>query len=403
MSLINFSRVRLQQALKKYGRNEHITEQIIESAEKFVWTCGFYRMLCNLAVLGAVLYLMTADQKTAVHIRDIFISFGISLLLLLFFSLAIPQAWAKYQAEVVIAGSLPVISLFSHTLYPVFLLLRFYDFLIRRLIGINPQDETEKPEEKHEEFLNVVEEHTAEGVFDEQQQEMIEHVLELGETTVDKVMTPRTDIVAVDANDGLDAVLEKIRVEGHSRLPVYENSIDQIVGFIYAKDLLQEIGANAAKFDIRSRLRKAYFVPESKTLRVLLREMQTQKLQIAVVLDEYGGTAGVVTIEDIVEELVGEIADEYEQPQQSAEEFVLVDESTADVDARLHVDDLNKKFGIELPENEDYDTVGGFVFSHLGQIPQNRQSFNYGNLKIIITSAEARKINRLRIVKTKSL
>jgi putative hemolysin len=144
-------------------------------------------------------------------------------------------------------------------------------------------------------------------------------------------------------------------------------------------------------------MREAYFVPETKLLRALLHEFQNQKLHIAVVLDEYGGTAGIVTLEDILEELVGEITDEYEEtPPESIKE---VDEHTIEVDARTYVDDLNDEYELDLPEDEDYDTIGGFVLSRLGYVPKTGEQFDYRNLKFTIASAEPRRINRITIRK----
>jgi len=237
-----------------------------------------------------------------------------------------------------------------------------------------------------------------EGVVDEEEQQMIENVLELSDTTADEIMTPRTDIVAVEVNSDLQTVLQTINTAGHTRVPVYEDNIDNIIGLIYAKDLLTEIGKTAADFKLRDKLRKAYFVPETKPLRTLLHEFQNQKLHISVVLDEYGGTAGVVTLEDILEELVGEITDEYEKtPPKPVRE---IDQNTIETDARTYIDDLNDEFELNLPEDEDYDTIGGFVFSHLGYIPKTAESFDYKNLKFTISSAEARRIKRIRIQKT---
>jgi CBS domain containing-hemolysin-like protein len=144
-------------------------------------------------------------------------------------------------------------------------------------------------------------------------------------------------------------------------------------------------------------MRTAYFVPETKPLRVLLHEFQNQKLHIAVVLDEYGGTAGIVTLEDILEELVGEITDEYEET--PPEPIKQIDQNTIDVDARTSIDDVNDEFELSLPEDEDYETIGGFVFSRLGYIPKTNESFDYENLKFTIASAEARKIKRIKIQK----
>jgi CBS domain containing-hemolysin-like protein len=169
------------------------------------------------------------------------------------------------------------------------------------------------------------------------------------------------------------------------------------VGLLYAKDLLNEIGKDAAQFKLRDKLRPAHFVPETKPLRALLREFQNKKLHIAVLLDEYGGTAGIITLEDILEQLVGAIADEYEksEPQPVKE----IDKNTVEVDAQTNITDLNRQLELNLPESEDYDTVGGFIFSHLGYIPKTGKSFDYENRRFTITSAEPRKIRKITITK----
>jgi len=229
---------------------------------------------------------------------------------------------------------------------------------------------------------------------------MIENVLDLSDTSADEIMTPRTDIVAVEVNSDLQTVLETINTAGHTRVPVYKENIDNIIGLVYAKDLLSEIGKTKVDFKLRDKLRNAYFVPETKPLRALLHEFQNQKLHIAIVLDEYGGTAGIVTLEDILEELVGEITDEYEK--QAPEHIRKIDQNTIEVEARTYIDDLNDEFELNLPEDEDYDTIGGFVFSHLGCIPKAGTSFDYENLKFTISSAEPRKIKHIKIQKISS-
>jgi putative hemolysin len=236
-----------------------------------------------------------------------------------------------------------------------------------------------------------------EGVVDEEELEMIENVLELSDTTAQEIMTPRTDVIAVNVNDDLQAVLDTITNAGHSRIPVYEDNIDNIIGLIYAKDLLAEIGKSNESFTLKDRMRPAFYVPETKPLRELLHEFQNQKLHISIVLDEYGGTAGIVTIEDILEELVGEIVDEYEET--PPETLKKIDESTIEIDARMYIDDLNEEFELSLPEEEDYDTVAGFVLDHLGCIPKTGETFDYHNVKFTIIKAQARRIDRIKVQK----
>jgi CBS domain containing-hemolysin-like protein len=326
------------------------------------------------------------------------LAFIIAITIFSLFSLAIPHAWAKYAGEKILSRTYKLLIFLAVIVWPFLYVFRLYDGLVRRLSGVAQATPEEQQEEKQEEFLNGLEQRRTEGVLDKEEQEMIESVLELSETTVDEIMTPRTDIVAVEVNSDLQTVLDTIKTAGHTRVPVYEDNIDNIVGLIYAKDLLAEIGKNPADFKLRDKMRQAYFVPETKPLRVLLHEFQDQKQHIAIVLDEYGGTAGIVTLEDILEELVGEIADEYEKnPPEPIKE---VDQNTIEVDARTYVDDLNNQFALNIPEDEDYDTIGGFVFSRLGYIPKTGEKFDYDNLKFTITSAEPRRIKHIRIKKS---
>jgi CBS domain containing-hemolysin-like protein len=311
--------------------------------------------------------------------------------------LAIPHAWAKYAGEKVLSRTYKVLLFFAIIASPVLYIWKLIDGLVRRLAGVTEITPEERQEEKQEEFLNGLEQRRMEGVVDKEEQKMIESVLELSEATADEIMTPRTDIVAIEVNSDLQAILETINKAGHTRVPVYEENIDNIVGLVYAKDLLSEIGRDPADFRLRDKMRDAHFVPETKPLRALLHEFQDQKQHIAVVLDEYGGTAGIVTLEDILEELVGEITDEYEET--PAEPVKRIDQNTIEVDARTYVDDLNDQFELNLPEDEDYDTIGGFVFSQLGYIPKAGESFDYENLKFTIAAAETRRIKRVRIEK----
>jgi len=391
-----YSSVKLYEAFKSAGKEDQL-EKFVDNTERFVLSCGLYRLVANVCLVLSLLAFFAARRADGLHVADFVLTFIIAVVLFSLFSLAIPHAWAKYTGEKVLSRTNALLMILASVAAPLLFLFRLYDGLVRRLAGVTQVSTETKQEEKEEEFLNVVEQRKMEGVVDEEEQEMIENVLELSDTDVENIMTPRTDIVAVSAEGGLEEVLATISKAGHSRIPVYEQNIDNIIGLIYAKDLLGEIGNDPANFKIRDKMRKAYFVPETKSLRQLLHEFQNQKLHIAIVLDEYGGTAGIVTIEDILEELVGEIADEYEEP--VPESIKRLDENTVEVDARMYIDDLNKEFELQLPEDEDYDTVGGFVFSHLGYIPGTGQTFDYEDLKFIISSAEARRIKRIKIQK----
>jgi len=394
LALQIFSRVKLQDAFKDAGK-EQLADKLFSNSEKLAVTCSFFRIIFNVCILFALLRLV-AGLNGGFDLRGSLVAFVLALLLYLIFDVAIPGAWAKYKGEKILVHTYGLLLVFSVLAYPIPLILKAHDIIVRRLAGVVETSQEDVQEEKQEEFLNVVEQGKMEGVVDEEEQEMIENVLELDETEVDKIMTPRTDVIAVEADANFEAILKIIKNAGHSRIPVYEENIDNIIGLIYAKDLLAEFGKDIEKFKLRDKLREAYFVPETKSLRQLLHEFQNQKLHIAIVLDEYGGTAGIITIEDIIEEVMGEITDEYDA-EPPPENILRIDDSTVEVDARVHIDDINEELEIELPEDEDYDTIGGFVFSHLGYIPVADETFEYERLKFTITDVESRKINRIKI------
>jgi putative hemolysin len=400
-SLRVFSRVKLQEAFRASSRKinpEELADKLVENAEKIILACSLYRTVFNMCILLLLADVFVTLRPASPLGVNYLLAFFIAVAIFSMFSLAIPHAWAKYAGEKILSRTYKLLMFFVVIVFPALYIWKLTDRLVRRLAGVGQISPEERQEEKQEEFLNGLEQHRTEGVLDEEEQQMIENILELDETTVDEIMTPRTDMVAVEVNSDLQTVLKTITAAGHTRVPVYEENIDNIVGLIYAKDLLSEIGRSAEDFKLRDKMRSAYFVPETKPLRVLLREFQNQKQHIAVVLDEYGGTAGVVTLEDILEELVGEIADEYEKA--PPESIKKIDENTIEMDARTYVDDLNDRFELNLPDEEDYDTIGGFVFSQLGYIPKAGESFDYKNLKFTIVSAEARRIKRVRIQKT---
>lgn len=394
IALRELSRVKLQEAYKEANLADR-SDEIGENQERLVVSSSFYwRFFSVFLFLGLfILFIELPEQRTVFS----YVLFLVVAVILTMSIQILAHTWAKYAGEVILTRTYPLVKFLSFLARPFIAFFELSDIVVRRLAGVADPAPEDEQEEKQEEFLNEVQEHRLAGAFDEEERQMIERVLSLDETAVEKIMTPRTDVIALAVQSDLQTVLDKVLKEGHSRIPVYEETVDNIIGMVYAKDLLAEIGADPQGFDLRGRLREAYFVPETKTVRVLLHEFQNQKLHIAVVLDEYGGTAGIVTLEDIVEELVGEIEDEYEESQ--PEPVQKIDENTFDVDARLHIDDLNNDLDVELPEDEDYDTLGGFIFSTMGYVPKTGESFEHDTLRFTISHAEARYIKRVRVEK----
>lgn len=244
-----------------------------------------------------------------------------------------------------------------------------------------------------EEINDLMDEGHAKGFITDEESEMVHGVLELKETTASSIMIPRTDISSASIDSTLGDLINLVTTCGHTRIPIYRENIDEIIGILHAKDLLKQLGEDPDAKISQDFLRKAYYVPGSKKVSSLLRELQTKKTHMAVVTDEYGGTAGIITIEDIIEEIVGDIQDEHDHEQPL---LTIIDENTILVDARMEVEKLEEHFNIDLPEGE-YESVGGFIILILEKIPETGEVFQYKNLEFTIEAADKRKIGRVRI------
>ncbi len=403
-ALRGYSRGRLAERLPKETEKRWL-DWLDESENQLQVGASLSRLTCNLVVvLAAVGWFMAypalpawlasaTDGALSEPAWIVFVGGVSALLVLMFTNIAVAHALAVHAGEEFLAWSLPLLRVGRGVLYPAIRLMGGIEFVVRRLLGraeTSPEEENERIEE---EILDAISEGRAFGAVDEEQEEMIEAVLALHDTAVSAIMTPRTDIVAIAATATEGEVRQLVTEAGHSRIPVTDGSLDQLVGVLYVKDLL--CLQPGEQVNIAKLVRTVPYVPETKTIDELLREMRTRKVHIAIVVDEYGGTAGLVTIEDILEELVGEIDDEYDR--YTPPPINHVDEDTIEVDARVHVSEINEELEIELPEDGDYETLGGFVFMKCGKIPAEGEEVIHENIQIKVISAEARKINRLRV------
>ena len=262
--------------------------------------------------------------------------------------------------------------------------------------------------EKEEELRSIVESEGESGVLEEGEREMIESVFGFHDRIVREVMVPRVDMVAIDQSATLQELLDQIRDKGHSRLPVYEESLDHIRGLIYAKDLLQilvgrndlDLGTPIDQFlidaneELQPFTHEPYYVPETKKIDVLLNDLRANKIRLAIVLDEYGGTAGLVTTEDLVEEIVGEIQDEYDE--EEALYHWQVPGEVLIANARIDIDDLNELLSTDLP-SEGFETLGGFIYDHLGSIPEEGLVFEADHLELDILKIEGQRIAQVKL------
>ena len=252
-----------------------------------------------------------------------------------------------------------------------------------------------EPDQAEDEIMAAVSQGEYAGQIDEVERDMIESVLGLDELTVDKLMTPRTDMHAINIDDGVLEAIRMARESGHSRLPVYESNRDNIIGICYAKDLLGISEAADNCPDIQAFIREPLLVPASKLISDLLTEFRRNRVHIAVILDEYGGTAGLITMEDIVEEVFGDIDDEYDTIEE--DEVSSIDQDTHELDARMHVDEINERFDANLPTSDRYESLGGLVMQQLGKIPEVGDIWENGKRRLTILEATDRRVVRMRM------
>ena len=312
---------------------------------------------------------------------------GLAVWLLLLLSQLLPRAWSVDRQEWVADKVAPGLRFLAWMLYPITAAMRFVS---HRAVAEGTSPDSVFLSEGGLRLL--LDSNDQEAIIEEDEKEMIASIFEFGETLVREVMVPRIDMVAVPMTATLIDALDVIVRAGHSRIPVYKDSIDNIAGILYAKDLLPYLREGRMDVPIAKILRSAYFIPESKKVDELLQELQLRRVHMAIVVDEYGGTAGLATIEDLLEEIVGEIQDEYDAEEPTIE---AVDEDEYLFDARVALDEVNKLLDVDLPA-EGTDSLGGFIYSQLGRVPVVTDVITYGGLRIEVLSVAGRRIKQVR-------
>ncbi len=356
------------------------------------------RMLATILLGNNLINVLAAAIATNLAIAffgstGIGIATGVMTLLILIFGEITPKGYATVNAEKVAMRVAGPISVLCRVLSPVVWVVTILTRRLINLVGGDPG--IVAPFVTEEEIKFLVEIGEEEGVIEKDEKEMIEGVFEFAETTAKEVMVPRIDIRRLDAEETLSAALEHLLSTGHSRTPVIEGSIDNIIGILYTKDLLKYLKEGKKDIPVKDIIREAHFVPESKPLDELMKEMREKKIQMAIVVDEYGGTAGLVTLEDLLEEIVGEILDEHD-----VEEVGIrpLEDGSYVVDARMDIDEINASLGLNLP-SEEFDSIGGLLFNLLGKIPVVGDRVEVNGVELIVEKMRIRRITRIRIVK----
>ncbi len=351
-------------------------------------------------VMAAIAVLMASDLAVHYGLNPSLVVTGeiiIITLLILFVAELTPKLLALSNPEKWAINSSGALYGMCLLLSPVAIPLSGLAMLLSRLLGIERHNVLGMTEEEIRALVQVGHER---GILEAEERQMIHSIFEFGDTIAREVMVPRTDMAAVDASVSLDELKMIIAEKGHSRIPVYEEDIDHITGMLHAKDLLSENG-DEADFNLSKKLRSVHFVPEEKKLGELLRELQREKKHLAIIIDEYGGTSGLVTLEDIIEEIVGEIQDEYDKEKPL---FSKKDEWTTIVSGTIPIDDFNEAMGIELlSEDEAYDTLAGFMLSQFGEVPTVGQSFEFNGFTFIVEEVGSRRILSVKVVRDKGV
>jgi putative hemolysin len=376
IAIVTLRRSRLEQLIEEGNRGALQVKHLLEDRPRFLAIVQIGVTFVGF-LASAYAAVNLADRLSGVLV-DVPVIKGVAggaavlivTILLAFFTIVfgelVPKTFALTHTDRVALSLAGPMELVGEILSPV---VRLLTWATRVVSGGRP-DVARQTQIGTQELKLIVERGGEEGILEAEEEQMISAVIELGQRRVHEVMVPRTDIQTLEATATLEEVIDTIVSEGHSRIPVYRKSIDEIIGILYAKDLLPLLKGDNQGLDLRKMLRPPLFVPESMSIDDLLHMLQRRKVHIAIVLDEYGGTAGMVTIEDLIEEIVGEIQDEYDVEEPMTERL---SEHVARVDGRASVDDLADLFGMELGDLEDsdeYDTVGGLIYHRIGGVPK---------------------------------
>ncbi|MCA8912330.1 MAG: HlyC/CorC family transporter [Planctomycetes bacterium] len=328
----------------------------------------------------------------------------LSIVSLLVCVVIVPPLILRHREESALLVLLPVFAWLAILLKPFTIISSSVRRMGARIEGV---DVSETAQESFEEDLaDSLEEAEREGVLDEEEREMIQKVVELGQTPASRAMIPRTDMICADVNEGIDAALGLAVEHGHSRVPVFENDRDHIIGVFYTRDLVPTWNKQGERPDsLRSIIRPARFWPASKVLDDLLREMRADRLKIAILTDEHGGTAGMITLEDILEEIVGDIQDEYDEGEvERAHRAILpFHKNVAEADGDVDLDELNRSLELDLPEGPEYNSLGGLILHHLGRLAGEGDEVEIGEVKLTVIEADEKRIKRVRLTQTSDI
>ena len=312
-------------------------------------------------------------------------------IILLIFGEVIPKTYAISKPERLANLFSRLLSLILKLIYPITFLFYQITKLVIRVLPINK----EQIFDSEEELIMLAEVGEEDGTLDQEESDMIQSVFEFKNKLVKEILTPRVDLVSLDSNQSLDDAMDTIMRDKFSKIPVYKHSIDNIKGILYAKDIIPYLSGSRPEIDLLKITREPYFIPETKPIDDLLKEFKTKKTNIAIAVDEWGGTSGIVTLEDIVEEVMGELRDPYDR-----EEYEIIRKKDGNIitDGSIKIYDLEENLDVEFPDNREYDTLAGYILDVLGDIPNKGDEVTFKKFKFRVIALDANRIDKVEII-----
>jgi len=386
-ALMSLSKLRVQQMLEKKVKGAERVDKLLSDPSK---------LLSAILIGNNVVNIGASSLATSIAI-DVFgntgvgIATGVMTLLVLIFGEITPKTLAAQHSEKISLKISAFVQIVTYLVTPIsFILTKVTNLLVRILGG---EVDESQPSITQEELKTLVSVSHKEGVLEGEERDMIYNVFDFGDSQVHDVMVSRTEMIAIDVEMDYEEILEVINQEQYSRIPVYEDTIDNIIGILNVKDLVLLQINKKAEFKLRDYIRQPYFTYEFKSTKELFEEMRAERIHMAIVLDEYGGVEGLVTIEDLIEEIVGDIEDEYDKEIQQIE---VIEDDEYLVNGNVRLDDLNDLIGTHI-ESEDFDTIAGFVIGLVDKIPELGEEVEFENIRFTIESIDRNRIEKIRI------
>lgn len=387
-ALMSLSKIRVKQMIENREKGANRINKLLSDPSRLLSAILIGNNVVNIGASS----LMTSLAIDAFGNTGVGVATGIMTLLILVFGEITPKSLAAKNSEKISVRLSGFIEFVTNLLTPIsFVLNIITDFLVKLLGG---EVDKKKPFITQEELKTIVNVSYKEGVLEGEEKDMIYNVFDFSDSQVNDVMVPRTEIVAIDVDLPYEEIIKIINKEQYSRIPVYKNTIDNIIGILYVKDLLFLDVNKESTFDLRKYIRQPYFTPEYKSIKELFKEMRTNRNHMVVIIDEYGGTEGIVTIEDVVEEIVGDIEDEYDK---KIKEIEVIKEDEYLVNGNVRIDTINELIGTHI-ESKDFDTIAGFVIGIIDRLPEAGEEIEYENIRFIIENIDRNRIKKIRIL-----